>query len=383
MSLRTHATLGPTAHLERTGPRVDPAILQFHRRLPGYAVTSLTSCPPIARRIGSGEVWVKDETRRLGLPAFKILGASWAAYRAVERQFGGVPAWTTVAELAGHLARMPALTLVAATDGNHGQALARTARWFGCTAEILLPEGTAEPRKRAIEREGATVRAIPGSYDDAVAEAHTSASPSRLVIADTGSDETARDVIDGYSTLLREVADQAPHGLDPDVVVIQSGVGALAAGVIRALPLVSSIATRVVIVEPAAAACVRASLSSDTPTAAPGPHRSVMVGLNCGEISPTAWEALRGRVDATIAIDEDRVADAVRLLHDCGIEVGETGAASLAGLLDVRDTGSRLDQDSLGIGTDDRVLLIATEGVTNPPLTAGLLLAASKTPAER
>jgi diaminopropionate ammonia-lyase len=340
----------------------------------------LTTCPRIADRIGSREVWVKDETRRLGLPAFKVLGASWAAYRAVERRSGGLPAWDTVAELAEHLARMPGLRLVAATDGNHGQALARTARWFGCGAEILVPEGTAELRKAAIEREGASVREIRGSYDDAVAEARSTASANRLVIADTGSDQTALDVIDGYSTLLQEIADQAPGGLDPDVVVVQAGVGALAAGVIRALPLVSSVATRVVLVEPAAAACVRASLCSDAPAAAPGPHESVMVGLNCGEVSPVAWETLRGRVHATIAIGDDRVGQAVRLLHDSGIEVGETGAASLAGLLDVRDTGSRLDQASLGITPHDRVLLIATEGMTNPPLTGRLLAAARTTP---
>ena len=373
MSVRAHPTRAATA---QTGTRVDAAILQFHRRLPGYAVTPLTSCPRIAARIGCREVWVKDETRRLGLPAFKVLGASWAAYRALERTSGGLPPWTTVAELAEHVARMPALTLVAATDGNHGQALARTARWFGCGAEILVPEGTTELRKRAIEAEGASVREILGSYDDAVAEAQATASASRLVIADTGSDETARDVIDGYSTLLQEIAGRAPHGLDPDVVVVQAGVGALAAGVIRALPLVSAVATRVVLVEPAAAACVRASLSVDAPTAAPGPHDSVMVGLNCGDISPVAWETLRGRVHATIEIDEERVGQAVQLLHHSGIEVGETGAASLAGLLDVRDTGSPLDQESLGIGPEDRVLLIATEGMTNPPLTARLLEAA-------
>jgi diaminopropionate ammonia-lyase len=354
-------------------PPINPEILEFHRRLPGYCVTPLVSCPSIAARVGAGEVWVKDETRRLDLPAFKVLGASWAAYCAVERRFGPLAPWNTVTELAAQVSRMRGLTFVAATDGNHGRALARTASWFGCAAEILVPAGTAQARIRAIESEGAVVREIDGSYDDAVAEAGATSSDTRLVIADTGSDETARDVIDGYSTLIREIADQSASRLAPDVVVIQSGVGALAAGVIRTLPSICAAAPRVVLVEPVTAACVQASLTSDVPTPAPGPHRSVMVGLNCGEISPVAWETLRSRVDATIAIGDEPVAEAVQLLHAAGIEVGETGAASLAGMLHVKDSGSGNDKESVGIGPHSRVLLIATEGVTDPALTAELL----------
>src|SRR5689334_25264723 len=103
----------------------------FHRRLPGYAVTPLVALPAVARDLDARRVVVKDESSRLGLPAFKILGASWAAYREVVDRLGGEPAWDDVDELRGALEPLGPLTFVAATDGNHGRAVARVARLLG------------------------------------------------------------------------------------------------------------------------------------------------------------------------------------------------------------------------------------------------------------
>src|ERR687894_1903656 len=141
----THADLGP----------VDRAPLEFHRRLPDYAVTPLVDAPALADRLGVGKVWVKDESWRLGLPAFKILGASWAVFKALEAHSGGIGEWRDVEGLRERLAPLLPLTLAAATDGNHGRAVARMARLLGLGALIFVPNDMAWARVEAIRSEGA------------------------------------------------------------------------------------------------------------------------------------------------------------------------------------------------------------------------------------
>ncbi len=160
----------------------------FHRRLPSYVVTPLHDLPALARLLGVGQVLVKDESRRLGLPAFKMLGASWAVYRALQEQLPGLDDdWNDVAELAAKVAPLRPLTLAAATDGNHGRAVARMARLLGFEAAIFVPTGTAQTRIDAIVAEGATVEVVPGTYDDAVRRSGEPAAGDQrcLVISDT------------------------------------------------------------------------------------------------------------------------------------------------------------------------------------------------------
>jgi diaminopropionate ammonia-lyase len=147
-------------------PTRDP--LAFHRRLPGYAPTPLVDAPQLAQAMGVGAVLLKDESSRLGLPAFKIAGASWAVQRALEEHRGPFAPWDTLDDLAGQLAGSE-LTLVAATDGNHGRAVARMARQLGLGAIILVPSDMVPARQAAIVGEGATVVVVDGSYDAAVA----------------------------------------------------------------------------------------------------------------------------------------------------------------------------------------------------------------------
>ena len=205
-----------------------------------------------------GRVWLKDETARMGLPSFKVLGASWA----VERTLG--PETTT---------------LVAATDGNHGRAVARVASLRDLRAHILVPAATAEVRIAAIAAEGAEVQVVDGTYDDALAAAERAArAPGALLVSDAASPE----VVDGYATLGAEIT------VEPDVVLVPVGVGALAAAVVRRFPR-----ARVIGVEPESAACVLASLEAEQPVSVPLTHESAMAGLNCGTPSPAAWPDLR------------------------------------------------------------------------------------------
>lgn len=323
---------------------VDADAVAFHRRLPGYRETPLVALPSLAERAGVRSVHAKVEADRFGLPAFKVLGASWAVQRALAE-------------------RADVRALVAATDGNHGRAVAHVARTRGLGARIYVPQGTTARRIAAIRAEGATVLEWPGSYDDAVRAAARSVTAAELLVADTAAepgDRLAGWVIDGYSTLFAEVTQQRPTGFS--AVFTGVGVGALATAAIRyakSLP----VPARVVGVEPDTAACVLRSLRAGRPTSAPGPHPSIMVGLNCGEPSAVAWPTLAAGLDAACAVTDTHARQAVDALAGAGLAVGATGAAALAGLLALAD-GGLLARVLPEPSTAD-VLLLATEGATD------------------
>lgn len=297
--------------------------LAFHRTLPGYAPTPVHSLAAIAGELGIGAVLVKDESNRLGLPAFKILGASWA----VERALTEAP---------------DTHTLVAGSAGNHGRAVARAAAWRGLTARIFLPARALPARRDAIVREGAEVVAVDGTYEEAVAAAKAAAEEAGVAeIADVGSSGPARWVIDGYGTLFAELAEQANF----DLLLVPVGVGSLAAAAVRTgLPVIG--------VEPTVAASLTASLRAGMPTSVPTPG-TIMAGLDCAEISLAAWPDLQ-RVANTVTVTDEEALQALSELEGHGLRVGECGAAALAGL-------RKLD----GLEAHTRVLLIATEGRTS------------------
>jgi diaminopropionate ammonia-lyase len=360
---------------DQTPPDRDPAgaAEAFHRRLPGYAPTPLLDLPELARDLGLGALWVKHEAERFELPAFKILGASYAIYRLCAERLGPPPDWRTLEELRAWAAPLRPLTLLAATDGNHGRAVARTAALLGFEARIFVPAGTAQARIEAIAGEGARVTVLDGSYDDAVRQAAALAGERAVVISDTswpGYTSIPQDVIDGYSTMLGEIdAQLAGRGQpDPDVALVQVGVGALAAAVLRHYRRRGS-ATRIVGVEPLGAACALESFRAGRIVSVPGPHRSIMVGMNCGTPSLVVWPELERGVAAWLALDDTWARRAVRRLAAAGLAVGETGAAGLAGLLALLESPEAAEaRAALGIGGSSRVLLLTTEGVTDPAM---------------
>jgi diaminopropionate ammonia-lyase len=366
--------LNPAARPEAATAPPSRAPLEFHRRLPGYAVTPLVDAPALARANRVAKVWVKDESSRLELPAFKMLGASWAAYRAVAGRLGRDPEpWSTLDELRRAVEPLRPLTLAAATDGNHGRAVARMATLLGLAAAIYVPAGTVPARIAAIEGEGARVTVVDGDYDAAVSTAASTAGERCLVIADVawpGYEQVPSWVIEGYATIFWEVDDQLTGlGADgPDVVMVPVGVGALAAAAVRHYRRQGlARRPRLIGVEPLAAACVLRSLRAGRMVTIPGPHRSIMAGLNCGTPSLVAWPSLLLGLDAVVAVDDQRARQAMRDLAAAGIVAGETGAASLAGLAEVA-TGPDAGEvrRAFGVGPDAEVLLLCTEGATDP-----------------
>jgi diaminopropionate ammonia-lyase len=302
--------------------------LSFHRTLPGYEATPVRQLPAVARALGIAAVLVKDESSRLGLPAFKILGASWA----VERALRDGPAATT---------------LVAARAGNHGRAVARAAAMRGLRCRIFLPARALPVRRAAIEGEGADVVVVDGSYEDAVAAAETEAQrPGAVLIADVGAEGPPEWVIDGYATLFEEARAQA----DYDVLVVPVGVGSLAAAAARHG---AAAGVTVIGVEPETAACLTASLAAGRPTEVETPG-TAMAGLDCAAVSDAAWPSLRAGIRGTVLVSDDETRAAMADLDASGLAIGESGAAPLAALRHVAPE----------LAPSSRVLLVATEGRT-------------------
>lgn len=302
-------------------PAYDPAKVpppsrdarEFHLGLPGYAPTPI--------RMLSEHVGVKDESGRLGLPAFKILGASWAAERALRADPG-------------------VHTLVAASAGNHGRAVARVARMRGLRARIFLPERSLPARREAIESEGAEV-IVGGTYEQCVARAAAEGErPGCLEVADVGASGPAEWVIDGYATLFDEITEPW------DAVLVPIGVGSLGAAAAR---WGASVGTPVIGVEPVTAACLTAALQAGKPVEIVNPG-TTMAGLDCAIVSEAAWSSLLPGIYGTITVTDEQTAAAMRDLAAAGLAIGESGAAPLAAL----------PECELG----PRVLLIATEGPT-------------------
>jgi diaminopropionate ammonia-lyase len=259
------------------------------------------------------------------------------------------------------------------------------ARLLGLSATILVPDGTADARIDGIASEGAEVVVSPGTYDDAVTLSAGMAGERDLVVSDTswpGYEDAPRWVIEGYSTIFAEIESQlapvpdgddvdvtdagveVPDGAVVDVAVVPLGVGALgaAAGAWLRAGRTPGDGPLLVGVEPDTAACVAAAVEAGHVVEVPGPHRSIMAGLNCGLASMLALPTVAAAFDAFVAVDDDRCRAAIRAHADAGMDVGETGAAALAGLMAVVDEHLA----ELPIPDQATVLLLATEGVTDP-----------------
>jgi diaminopropionate ammonia-lyase len=334
-----------------------------HRALPGYRPTPLSRLSGLAAALGVGEVWVKEESQRFGLGAFKGLGAAYAIQRYLKEHGGGPHTFAT------------------ATAGNHGRAVAWAARITGHRAAIFVPGHTVPARIAALRGEGAEVTVVDGGYDEAVqAAARESAARGWQVISDTaypGYMEIPGWIMEGYTTLFAEATTQleAAGRPDPDLVLLQAGVGGLAwGGAAYYTRRAGAKRPRLVVVEPTEADGLRASIAAPDgqATATAGRLRTIMAGLNAGTPSPAAWPLLRAAVDAFLAVDDAYAEEAMRRLHagtggDPRVVAGESGAAGVAGLLALcGEPALAPARAALGLGRQARVLAVISEGATDP-----------------
>lgn len=355
----------------------------FHRQIPGYNMSPLKGMPRLSAMLGVGGIWIKDESARLSLNSFKVLGGSFAIYQVIKDKLGIRDRELPFAELTspGVKERLGRLVFAAATDGNHGRGVAWAATNLGFESVIYVHKHTSQPRIKSIEKNGGRVVVVDGTYDDAVRQASVDAEMNGWqVISDTsweGYSDIPKWVMQGYASLFSEAQEQlSAQGLaKPTHVFVQAGVGALAAATIGFYyQLFGAERPRTVVVEPSKAACLyESALRGDgQPHHFDGELNTIMAGLACGDPSPLAWKLLWDCADF-FAVCPDYVAAkgmrvyAVPLAGDPFIVSGESGAVTLGALLFTMQSeeGSAL-RERLQLGPDSQILLINTEGNTDP-----------------
>jgi diaminopropionate ammonia-lyase len=335
-------------------------LADFYAGHPELEPTPLRALPSFARALGLDALYVKDESTRFGLNAFKSLGVRYALDR-LQRD----------GRLAGDA------TLVCASAGNHGRAVARAARGLGLAARVYMSSAATDGVKRHIASEGAEVIVVAGTYDDAV---RTMARDAEMngwsIVSDTawpGYDEIPRLIMLGYTRIVGEIA--ADLGAAPDVVFAQGGVGGLVCGVAAgSVQWWPARRPRLVACEPLDSACLLASARAGRLATLEGPLMTIMAGLRCAEPSPAAWPAIEALTDAFVAVDDEATVAGMRMLarpmgRDPAIEAGPSGACGFATLVAVmRHEALGPVREALALGPKSRAVVINTEGATDREL---------------
>lgn len=379
--------LAQIPHATRYGkvPTVEYGVQQakniraFHKTLPGYAVTPLVNLNRLAVSLGIKDIYIKDESKRFGLNAFKGLGGSYAVAREIAKRLSLDPAKLTFAEIVSPTAkdRVGTLTFITATDGNHGRGIAWIASLLGHKALVYMPKGSSLERLHNIQALGAEAYITDLNYDDAVRLANRTAEESGgIVVQDTswkGYEEVPRHIMQGYTTMLLEIVEQLGD-VRPTHVFLQAGVGAMSGAATCFLADYYKEQRPVItIVEPSKADCVyRTAEAGDGKLhKVDGPLDSIMSGLCCGEPCSLGWEKLSAYADNFISMPDEVAALGMRILAsplrgDQDVVSGESGAAGFGlAMAALRASGLTWLKEKLGLNKDSVILCISTEGDTD------------------
>ncbi len=334
--------------------------ITFHNSLKDYTPSAVHPLPNLAKDLGVKNIFIKDESSRFGLKAFKGLGTSYAVHQALQ-------------------ANQKIKTFCTATDGNHGKALAWSAKLANKNAVIIVPKHTTESRIRAIETENATVIRFDGNYDESCvyAEEQSKQDGWELIqdVAWDGYEEIPAQIMAGYLSMFKEMEDSLHQLPTPeiDIVFLQAGVGSFASSAVwYYLNRYGEDKPKIVIVEPYEADGILESFKQVRLSSSPGKQKTIMAGLNCGLPSAIAWPILQSGVDAVIRIKDDFAKAAMNLLYhskgdDHAIIAGESGAAGLAGFLALqKESDFQPILNHLNINKNSNILFFNTEGDTDP-----------------
>jgi diaminopropionate ammonia-lyase len=380
-----HATINHYAHVKREGSAKDSVITRQNfsdaiteiTTWENYAPTSLYELNALAKDIGVQAVYYKDEAPRFNLASFKALGGAYAALRVLGDQLTTqLGQAVTLRDIrAGHYKAEAALmTMVSATDGNHGRSLAWGCQRFGIPCRIYIHTEVSEARAKAMRALGAAVIRIQGDYDASVTFARQEAEKNGwFIISDTswpGYQDTPRHVMAGYGVMVNELCQKLDQA--PSHVFLQGGVGGMAASIAAFLRQYWPDAQmRICVVEPDLAACLYESAINGHATTVEIKKETVMAGLSCGAPSPLAWHILEAEVDDFLTITDALVGPTMRLLarpllDDPKITAGESAVAGLAvAIAACRRVDLRQD---LGLERSSRILVFGSEGITDPEI---------------
>lgn len=364
-------------------PEIGRAARNFHRQIPGFRMSSLVALTNLAKMFNVGGIWVKNESERLQLNAFKVLGGSFAVYSHLKKLLGKENEEFTYAELLSEETRkkLGTITFTTATDGNHGRGIAWAAHKLGHKSVIYVHAETSQPRIDAITEFGAEVVVVDGNYDDAVRKSNEDSIKNNwTIVSDTsweGYTQIPTWIMQGYTTMLVEAQEQlAGQGITrPTHVFVQAGVGAMAAAVVGYYhALFPDNPPKCVVVEPDLADCLYKSIlaKDGKPHSVTGSLSTIMAGLACGDPSPLGWEILKECTDAFMICSDYVAAKGMRIYAapldgDQPVVAGESGAVTLGALISIlSEKGDGELRKFLGLDLNSQVLLINTEGNTDP-----------------
>ena len=358
-------------------------VYDFHKSLPGYKATPLVELDDLAKYYGVQKLWLKDESKRFGLNAFKVLGGSYAIGKYLSQKLG-----RDMSELPFNVLisdevkkQLGDVTFVTATDGNHGRGVAWVANKLRQKSVVYMPKGSAKMRFDAIAREGADVSITDLNYDDAVRLANKGAEEHGwIMVQDTawdGYEEIPLWIMQGYSTIINEIVEQLEAAKEekPTHVFLQAGVGSFAGAVQGYLAhLYGDDRPITIICEPHGANCIYKSMEANDgkPHNVTGDLTTIMAGLACGEPNTISWKILRDNADFSVSCDDSIAARGMRVLssplgNDQRVISGESGAVGL-GLFTVlsekKEEYAEL-MKALKIDENSRILCISTEGDTD------------------
>lgn len=356
----------------------------FHSSISNYEITPLVSLHNLAKKLNIKGIYVKDESYRFNLNAFKSLGGIYAIFKIVCQKLNLDDDKTTFEDLQKpHIKeQLKDMVFITATDGNHGKGVAFAATRLGCKSIVLMPKGSVEIRAEAIRQVGAYEVTITDlSYDDAVRKAAIMAKENNwYLVQDTawdGYEDIPNYITQGYTTMANEAYDQLQqYGIEkPTHLFLQAGVGSMAGGVLgyfankyNGNPPITTI------VEPKNVACIyKSALTNDgRPHGVTGDLHTIMAGLNCGEPNTATWPILRDFASFYAACPDYVTARGMRLMatplgNDKKIISGESGAVGLGllSLLMERDELSHI-RKAMNLNSDSVVLIFNTEGNTDP-----------------
>jgi diaminopropionate ammonia-lyase len=368
--------------LEALGAKGRARATDYLNACPMNKPTPLYAMPNLAATLGIGSLAIKDEGQRLGLKSFKALGGAYAVMslilsEAEKRLRSALKPADLVSPLVKNIAAT--LTVTCATDGNHGRSVAAGARIAGCACVIFVHGGVSQERADAIGRYGAEIRRTTGTYDDSVREAAEAAKRERwIVVSDTswdGYEDIPLTVMQGYTIMAGEAFDalQKP----PTHIFLQAGVGGMAAAVAAHSHAVYGTACpKIIVVEPARAACLFASAIAQKRVEIPHGQATIMGMLECYAPSAIAWEILSPLASGYVTLEEDDAIAAMKLLafpggNDPAIVSGESGGTGLAGLIACLKDEAAIK--ALGLDQNSRVLVFNSEGATDPALYEKLI----------
>ncbi|MDO4552596.1 MAG: diaminopropionate ammonia-lyase [Bacillota bacterium] len=355
----------------------------FHRSFPQYRETPLAELPAMAAYLGIGRLFIKDESWRFGLNAFKALGGSYAMGRYLGELTGRDPASMDYRTVTSEALRKETgeITFFTATDGNHGRGVAWAARELGQKAVVYMPRGTTGIRLENILREGARATIEEASYEECVRMAAEAAAASGgVVVQDTaweGYEKIPSWIMQGYGTMIAEADEQMEKAASgpPTHVFIQAGVGSVTGAVAGYFALKYPQSPPVLItIEAEAADCLyQSALAGDgKPRRAAGSGETIMAGLNCGEANIISWDILRNHCSFFTAISDQVAVKGMRmaaapLKGDPQVISGESGAVGLGLLAALMETEEWKElREAAGLDSASRVLLFSTEGDTDP-----------------